>query len=126
MSKMNIKQKQKMIYDTDLRFKALSNEIRRVILGLLYMNGPMYQSNILENIEIKSNRLVYHLNLLCKAGLIGKDYTRDGKNFSKYWIKETGKKYLDFIGASKELSTKRLNSQALSDICNLPDRLPYT
>jgi hypothetical protein len=50
-----------------------------------------------------SNRLAYHLNMLYKAHLINRSYGRNGKKYSKYWIKKDGEKFLDFIGAKEEL-----------------------
>jgi DNA-binding HxlR family transcriptional regulator len=88
---------------TDLKIKALTTDIRRTLLGLIFSNGPMYQSEILKHIKIDSNKLAYHLNMLYRANLIDRSYKRHGRNFSKYWIKEDGEKFLDFIGAKKEL-----------------------
>jgi DNA-binding HxlR family transcriptional regulator len=92
---------------TDLKLKALTTDIRRTLLGLIFSNGPMYQSEILKHIKIDSNKLAYHLNMLCRANLIDRSYERHGKNYSKYWIKEDGERFLDFIGAKEEL--KRLS-----------------
>jgi predicted transcriptional regulator len=86
-----------------LKLKALSNEIRRLLLGLIFTNGPMYQSDILKHIQMDSNRLAYHLNMLYEANLIDRNYGRNGKKYSKYWIKKDGEKFLDFIGAKEEL-----------------------
>jgi predicted transcriptional regulator len=94
----------------DVKLKALTTDIRRTLLGLIFSNGPMYQSEILKHIKIDSNKLAYHLNILCSANLIDRSYERHGKNFSKYWIKEDGEKFLDFIGAKKEL--KRLSNHS--------------
>jgi DNA-binding MarR family transcriptional regulator len=92
---------------TDFKLRALTSYIRRTLLGLIFSNGPMYQSEILKHIKIDSNKLAYHLNILCRANLIDRSYERHGKHFSKYWIKEDGEKFLDFIGAKEEL--KRLS-----------------
>ena len=88
---------------TGLKLKALTSDIRRTLLGLIFSNGPMYQSEILKHIQIDSNLLAYHLKILYTANLINRNYERHGKNFSKYWIKEDGEKFLDFIGAKEEL-----------------------
>ena len=87
----------------DLKLKAFSNEIRRLLLGLIFANGPIYQSEIMKHIQMDSNRLAYHLNILYKANLIDRGYGRNGKNYSKYWIKKDGEKFLDFIGAKEDL-----------------------
>jgi predicted transcriptional regulator len=90
--------------ETDLKLKALSKDIRRLLLGLIFTNGPIYHSEILKHIQMDSNRLAYHLNMLYKAHLIDRVYERQGKKYSKYWIKKDGEKFLDFIGAKGELN----------------------
>jgi predicted transcriptional regulator len=87
----------------DLKLNAMSSEIRRLLLGLIFTNGPMYHSEILKHIQIASNMLAYHLNILCNANLIDRNYERHGNRYSKYWIKKDGEKFLDFIGVKEEL-----------------------
>lgn len=87
----------------DLKLKALSSSFRRNILGLVYVYGEIYQSDIMKHVEVDSNLLSYHLNLLCDADLIGRNYSRDGKNLSRYYVKEDGEKFLEFIGAKNKL-----------------------
>lgn len=98
------------------RIKVLSNEIRRLLLGLLYSEGPMYHADLARHLGIKSTSLLtYHLDLLVKAKLIEKSYSnnREGQNFSKYAIKEDGERFLELIGAKNELKPL---SQARKDI----------
>jgi DNA-binding HxlR family transcriptional regulator len=87
----------------DLKLNALSSRFRRLLLGLIYTDGPLYQSDILKHVGIESNKLAYHLNILYTAGLVDRDYERNGKNISKYSIKEDGVKFLSNIGAIDEL-----------------------
>jgi predicted transcriptional regulator len=93
-------------------FHALSNELRRVLLGLLYADGPMYQSDIAKHVKIKASLLAYHLEILRKANLIERKYgERSGQNFSLYSIKDEGKKFLEAIGAKTKLdSLKKSNA----------------
>ena len=58
---------------------------------------------------MESNKLAYHLNLLRAAGLIKREYGRDGRKISTYSIKEDGTKFLRNIGAIDELN--RLTKQ---------------
>jgi predicted transcriptional regulator len=97
--------KPKRVFDKkmDLKLKAFSNEIRRLLLGLIFTNGPIYHSEIMKHIQMDSNRLAYHLNMLYAADLIDRSYGRDGKKYSKYWLKKDGEKFLEFIGAKEEL-----------------------
>jgi DNA-binding MarR family transcriptional regulator len=87
----------------DLKLNALSSEFRRLILGLIYIDGPVYQSDILKHVKVESNKLAYHLNILNDAGLIDREYKRNGKNVSRYSIKEDGVRFLENIGAIDEL-----------------------
>jgi predicted transcriptional regulator len=87
-----------------IKIKALSNEFRRLILGLLYTDGPMYQSDILKHVDIRSNLLAYHLDILTTANMVEREYSeRRGQNFSLYSIKEGGEKFLELIGAKSRL-----------------------
>jgi len=95
-------------------FHALSNELRRVVLGLLYAEGPMYQSDIAKHVEIKPNLLAYHLEILRKADLVERKYVeRSGQNFSLYSIKEGGKKFLELIGAKANLDSLKKSSSPM-------------
>jgi predicted transcriptional regulator len=77
--------RQKEASEEAIKIKALSNEFRRLILGLLYTDGSMYQSDILKHINIKSNLLAYHLNILATANMVEREYSeRRGQNFSLY------------------------------------------
>jgi hypothetical protein len=93
----------------DLKLNALSSGFRRVLLGLIYTDGPLYQSDILKHVSVESNKLAYHLNILRAAGLIDREYGRNGRNVSKYLIKEHGTKFLENIGATDKLGS--LNEQ---------------
>ena len=87
-----------------LKMKAVSNGFRRLVLGLLYTDGPMYQLDILKHVEIKSNLLAYHLEILVSANMVEQRYTeREGQKFSRYSIKEEGRKFLEQIGAITRL-----------------------
>lgn len=81
----------------------MSSEFRRLILGLVYTDGPIYQSDILRHVGVASNKLAYHLNILRAARLIDREYGRNGKNVSMYSIKEDGIRFLKNIGALDEL-----------------------
>jgi DNA-binding MarR family transcriptional regulator len=74
-----------------------------------YHDGPIYQSDILKHVSVESNKLAYHLNILRAAGLIDREYGRDGRNVSRYSIKEDGTKFLENIGAMDKLGS--LNEQ---------------
>lgn len=89
----------------DLKLEALSSEFRRSILGLVYTEGPVYQSDILKHVGVASNKLAYHLNMLRAAGLINREYDRNGRNVSIYSIKEDGTRFLKNIGALDELKS---------------------
>jgi predicted transcriptional regulator len=94
-------------------FRALSNELRRLLLGLIYTDGPMYQSDIARHVEVKSNLLAYHLEILRKANLVERKYAeRSGQNFSLYSITEQGKKFLELIGAKAKLESMKKKSGA--------------
>ena len=93
----------------DLKLNALSSEFRRVLLGLIYTEGPIYQSDILKHVSVESNKLAYHLNILRAAGLIDREYGRNGRNVSRYLIKEEGTRFLENIGATDKLGS--LNEQ---------------
>ena len=99
--------------DLDLKFNALSSEFRRLLLGLIYTDGPVYQSDILKHVGVESNKLAYHLNILRAANLINREYGRNGKNVSRYSIKEDGTKFLESIGARNKL--EMLNRPVLTD-----------
>jgi DNA-binding MarR family transcriptional regulator len=89
-------------------FRALSNELRRVLLGLIYTDGPMYQSDIAKQVEIEPNLLSYHLKILLAANLINRKYSeRSGQNFSLYSATEEGKKFLELIGSKPKLDEFR-------------------
>jgi predicted transcriptional regulator len=98
-------------------FHALSNGLRRVVLGLLYTEGAMYQSDIAKHVKVKPNLLAYHLEILRKANLVERKYgERSGQNFSLYTIKEDGRKFLELIGAKAKLdSMKKPNAQPLPE-----------
>jgi predicted transcriptional regulator len=98
--------------DLGLKFNALSSEFRRLLLGLIYTDGPVYQSDILKHVGVESNKLAYHLNILRTANLISREYGRNGKNVSRYSIKEDGTKFLENIGAQNKL--KMLNTPVLN------------
>jgi DNA-binding HxlR family transcriptional regulator len=93
----------------DLKLNALSNEFRRILLGLIYTDGPIYPSGIVRHIGVESNKLAYHLNILYNANLIGREYERHGKHFTRYSIKEDGIRFLESIGALDKL--KELTKQ---------------
>jgi hypothetical protein len=101
-----------MSNDLDLKLNALSSGFRRLILGLIYTDGPIYQSGILKHVRVGSNKLAYHLNILRAAGLIDREYGRNGKNVSRYSIKEDGIRFLENIGALDEL--RGLSKQKLA------------
>lgn len=87
-----------------MKMKAVSNGFRRLVLGLLYTEGPMYQLDIVQYVEIKSNLLAYHLGILVSANMVEQEYTeREGQKFSRYSIKEEGRKFLQQIGAITRL-----------------------
>jgi hypothetical protein len=87
-----------------MKMKAVSNGFRRLVLGLLYTDGPMYQSDILKHVDIKSNLLAYHLAILASADMVEQRYSeREGQKFSLYSIKEEGRKFLKQIGARTRL-----------------------
>jgi len=89
---------------SDKRFKALSSEFRRFLIGFLYAYGPMYESEIRKNVKIDSNTLAYHLNILVDAGFLKNEFSdREGRRFSKYSVADEGMRFLDFIGAKEEL-----------------------
>ena len=99
-----VKIKKKFNGKMNLKLKAVSHEIRRLLLGLMFTNGgPIYHSEILKHIQISSNKLTYHLNILYNANLIDRSYERHGSRYSKYSITKDGEKFLDFIGARDEL-----------------------
>jgi predicted transcriptional regulator len=90
--------------ESNLKFKALSSEFRRFLIGFIYAYGPMYESDIRKNVKIDSNALAYHLRILVNAGLLQNKFTaRKGKKFSKYHITEEGTKFLDFLGVKEEI-----------------------
>lgn len=91
--------------NTDLRIKTLSNKFRRFLLGLIYTEGrPMYQSDVLKHVNVKSNLLAYHLKLLTDSGLLyNKFERREGKRFSKYSITLDGIRALEYIGVKSDL-----------------------
>lgn len=94
-------------------FRALSNELRRLLLGLIYTDGPMYPSDIARHVEVKSNLLAYHLEILRKANLVERKYAeRSGQNFSLYSITEQGKRFLELIGAKAKLESMKKKSGA--------------
>jgi predicted transcriptional regulator len=93
--------------EMDPKFKAVSSEFRRFLIGFLYVYGPMFESDIRGNVKINSSALAYHLKILVEAGLVGNEFVgREGKKFSRYHITEEGVKFLDFLGAKQKL--KRL------------------
>lgn len=87
----------------DLKLNALSSRFRRLLLGLIYTDGPIYQSDILKHVSVESNKLAYHLNILRAAGLIDREYGRNGRNVSRYSIKENATRFLENIGAIDKL-----------------------
>ena len=101
-------------YIIGIRFKALSDKFRRFLLGLIYTEGPLYQADILKQVEIRSNKLAYHLGKLYDAGLIEREYEKQGPHFSKYKIKEEGKKFLEAIGASDKLDGMKIDFSSFS------------
>jgi DNA-binding MarR family transcriptional regulator len=112
----------------DLKLEALSSELRRLILGLIYTDGPIYQSDILKHVGVASNKLAYHLNILRAAGLINREYGRNGRNVSTYSIKEDGTRFLKNIGALDELKslTKQEFRPTNRQPFNRPRRLSET
>jgi len=99
-----------------MKMKAVSNGFRRLVLGLLYTaNGPMYQSDIADHVEIKPNLLAYHLEILVSANMVEKKYSeRQGQKFSSYSIKEEGSKFLEQIGAKSRLDA--INNDDVSSL----------
>lgn len=90
--------------EMDPKFKAVSSEFRRFLIGFLYVYGPLFESDIRGNVKINSSALAYHLKILVEAGFLRNEFVgREGKKFSKYHITEEGVKFLDFLGAKKEL-----------------------
>jgi DNA-binding HxlR family transcriptional regulator len=98
--------------DLDLKLNALSSEFRRLLIGLIYTDGPIYPSKILRHVGVESNKLAYHLNILCDANLVGREYERHGKHVTRYSIKEDGIRFLESIGALDKL--KGLSKQKLA------------
>jgi len=94
--------------ESDRKFKALSSEFRRFLVGLLYAYGPMYQSDIQKNVKVDSNMLSYHLNILVNADLVKNEFvSREGRKFSKYNVTDEGEKFLDFLGVKDQLEKLR-------------------
>ena len=65
--------------------KAMDNKKRLTILGLLYIDGERRSRELQKELQIKSNKLAYHLKVLSTAGLIRKqnynyDLTMPGMN----------------------------------------------
>lgn len=89
--------------DNDLKLRAVSSEFRRLLLSLIYTDGPIYHSDILKHIEVTSNVLAYHLNILDEADLVERTFDRHGRTSMKYSITEDGEKFLEFIGAKEGL-----------------------
>lgn len=93
------------VYQADSKVKALSSEIRRGIISLLFVKGPLYNAAIAKEIGIKPSHLAYHLGMLEEAGYVKKTLKeeRDGKQFALYAITDAGEDFLDFIGAKPKL-----------------------
>lgn len=77
--------------------KALSDPVRRDILGLLKKNGKLSAGEISQNFDITGAAISYHLNLLKKADLVAeskhKNYVYYQLNTSIFeelalWIKQ--------------------------------------
>ena len=99
---------------SDPKFKALTNEFRRFLVGLLYASGPMYQSDILKNVKVDSNLLAYHLNILVAAGLVRNEFvSREGRKFSRYYVTDEGVRFLDFLGVKDQLEILRYKKSQL-------------
>ncbi len=91
--------------EANLRIKALNDKTRREIIGILYVNGPTFHTEIAKRVGLKPNELSYHLGLLVDAGYLRHVYSdkRIGKSFSTYSVTELAIGFLDFIGAKAEL-----------------------
>jgi len=87
----------------DKMLKALSHEFRRLLLGLIYTYEGIHPSELQKHVNAESNKIAHHLNILVEAGLVQREFSREGKSFAKYRVKNEGEKFLEFIGAKEEL-----------------------
>ena len=87
------------VNSSQLKLKAISDETRRVILGLLEADGPQFQIELAKKLKISASLATYHLNLLVRASLVKREYTeRRTGGFSKYTITQEGSNFLDSLG----------------------------
>jgi len=91
--------------ETDVKVMAISNRTRRIILGILYVYGPLFNRDLKKYTGLSSNKLAYHMKILKRAGYVSNTYLseRSGKTFSKYSITEEGIRFLEYIGAKSKL-----------------------
>lgn len=77
---------------------AVSNSFRRLVLGLLYTDGPMSESDILKHVEIEQDLLAYHLETLVSANMVE-------QKPSLYSLTNDGINFLKLVGADKRLDS---------------------
>lgn len=95
--------------DTEIRVKAIADEIRRDIIAVLYARGPLFNNQIAQAVNVKPGHLAYHLNLLVDAGYVRREFTKNrvGRSFALYSITDSAIRFLDFIDARKKLDAIR-------------------
>lgn len=94
---------------SESRIKAVADKTRRSIMAILYVRGPLFNTEIGRRMKLEPNALAYHLNLLLDAGYVQKELVseRVERNYSRYSISEEGVRFLDFIGAKPKLDEYR-------------------
>lgn len=101
--------------ETDVKIRAVNDDTRRVILGLLKLKGPLFQRDLAKALNLTSSLIAYHLNILLDSGLVQKKYIRERKKkaFSQYAITGAGTDLLVALGLSSALT-----SNAIDEIVN--------
>ena len=94
----------------DTLFKALSEEHRRAIIGLLYVKGyPISIEEIERETSIFPGHLQIDLEILEQVGLISRSEVEDPQGIRKIQISEMSTSFLNYIGAEPRLNEIRFH-----------------
>ena len=87
---------EKIAFLVNKKIEAINNKTRLALMGLLYIRNDRIFSELSKEVDMDSNKIAYHLNILIESDLVK-------RSKGKYKLTGVGKRFLKEIGFAQNI-----------------------